>query len=67
MKHLSKAMAGDAFGEERQKPQSGTELPQGLNQNFFPGESGAPGGTILELFLENFCQACHRSSLELKV
>jgi hypothetical protein len=34
MKHLSKAMACDAFGEERQKPQT----LQGLNQSFFVGE-----------------------------
>jgi hypothetical protein len=52
MKHLSKAMACDAFGEERQ---NGAELLQGLNQNFFYGESGAPGGTrTLDLLVRRF-------------
>src|SRR5260370_36961928 len=59
MKHLPKAMACDAFGEERQEPQKRRRTTSGPKPKLFDWKSGAPEGTILELFWESLCQVCN--------
>ncbi len=50
MKHLSKAMACDAFGEERQKPQKRRRTTSGPKPKLFDGNWCARGGLELPTF-----------------
>src|SRR6266853_3908911 len=60
MKHLSKAMACDAFGEERQEPQKRRRTTSGPKSKLFDWKSGAPEGTIPRTLLGELVSSLQR-------